>query len=171
MNKDQQEKIVDMLAELRYVGKNVKIDRTSWTELMMDIAKGVATRSHDSQTQCGSVICNRDNEIISTGYNGFIRNIDDTILPNTRPQKYDFMIHAEVNSILNSARQGKSTKCAIIYVTGMPCLRCLQYIWQAGIVKVIYGNQQTNMQQSEEFKLKTNLILALTDLEMEFYNP
>lgn len=162
---------IDLLVnKLGYTDKNIKMDRPSWTELMMDIAKKVATRSHDSQTQCGSVICNRDNEIISTGYNGFISHIDDTILPNVRDEKYAFMIHSEHSAILQCAKQGKSTKGAIIYVTGMPCLWCLQYIWQAGIVKVIYGNQQTNMQQSEESKLKTDLILALTGLEMEFYD-
>ena len=152
-----------------YFGENIKIDRPSWDSIMMDIAKKVSERSHDSQTKCGAVICNQDNEIISTGYNGFIRNIDDSILPNTRPQKYEFVIHGECNSIVNCARQGKSTKGAIIYVTAMPCLRCLQYIWQAGIVKVIYGNQQTNMQQSEESKQKTDLILQLTGLEVEEY--
>uniref|UniRef100_A0A6M3LDS0 Putative CMP/dCMP deaminase zinc-binding n=1 Tax=viral metagenome TaxID=1070528 RepID=A0A6M3LDS0_9ZZZZ len=147
------------------------IERPSWKDLMMGLAYFVSTRSHDAQTQCGAVLCNQDNEIISTGYNGFIRGVDDNVLPNLRPDKYEYMIHSEHNAILNCARQGKSTKDTTIYVTGMPCLQCLQYIWQAGIKKVIHCNQQTNMQQSDESKAKSEIILSLTGLEIEEYIP
>jgi len=159
------------LASFSKQAKNKEIDRPSWKDLMIGLAYFVSTRSHDAQTQHGSVVCNDDNEIISTGYNGFIRGIDDKTLPNIRPEKYDYMIHSEMNNILNCARQGKSTKGTTIYVTGMPCLRCLQYIWQAGIKKVIYANNQTHMQQSQESKLKSDIILQLTGLEIEEYIP
>lgn len=147
------------------------IDRPTWDDIMMGVATLVATRSHDAQTQCGSVLCNQDNEIIATGYNGFIRNIDDKVLPNVRDQKYALMLHSEINLIINCARQGKSTKDTTIYVTAHPCLQCLQYIWQAGIKKVIHGNQQTHMQQSQDSKLKSAAILYLTGLEIEEYVP
>ncbi len=147
------------------------INRPSWKDLMIGLAYFISTRSHDAETQCGAVICNNDNEIISTGYNGFIRGIDDTVLPNVRPEKYEFMIHSEKNAILNCARQGRPTKDTIIYVTGKPCLGCLQDIWQAGIKKVIHSNQQTHMQQSDESKKKSELILQLTGLEIEEYIP
>ena len=155
----------------KWQSSNHEINRPSWTELMLKLAKEISKRSHDSQTQHGSVICNQDNEIISTGYNGFISGVDDSVLPNTRPEKYEWMIHSENNAIINCARQGKSTKNATIYVTGMPCLQCLQYIWQAGIKKVIYGNQQSHMQQSQDSKLKSAAILYLTGLEIEEYVP
>ena len=150
---------------------NRPIKRPLWKDFMIGLAYFISTRSHDAQTQCGAVLCNDDNEIIATGYNGFVRGIDDKALPNTRPAKYDFMIHAEHNAILNCARQGKSTKGTTLYVTGMPCLFCLQYIHQAGIKKVIYSNQQTNMQQSDESRQKTKAILHLTGLEIEEYIP
>lgn len=96
-------------------------------------------KSHDPQTQCGCVIV-KDQTVISTGYNGFIRDIDDKVLANTRPAKYNFMIHAEINAIINCARQGKSTIGSTIYVTGQPCNTCLQYIWQAGILRIVYSD-------------------------------
>ena len=74
-----------------------------------------------------------------------MRGIDDSLLPNVRPEKYEFMIHSEISAILTCARQGRPTKGMTIYVTGMPCLRCLQYIHQAGIKKVIYGNHTSHI--------------------------
>jgi dCMP deaminase len=97
-------------------------------------------KSHDPQTQCGCVLVARDNTIVSTGYNGFIRGIDDSALPNTRPDKYPYMIHAEHNAILNCARQGKSTLGLRAFITGIPCANCLQYMWQAGIHDIYYSD-------------------------------
>jgi len=156
---------------LSFLEKNQPVDRIKWPDLMLFLAYIVSSRSHDVQTQHGAIICNQDNEIIATGYNGFVRGIDDSILPNTRPNKYAIMIHAEENSILNCARQGKSTKGTTIYVTGMPCLHCLQCIWQAGIIKVIYGKQLSHMQKSEDAEEKSNMILSLTGLEIEHRIP
>lgn len=150
---------------------NNPIQRPSWADVMMDLAFRMSKRSHDAQTQHGSVICNDDNEIITTGYNGFMRGIDDSLLPNVRPEKYEFMIHSEISAILTCARQGRPTKGMTIYVTGMPCLRCLQYIHQAGIKKVIYGNHTSHMQQSAESQIKSRIVVELSGLDIEEYVP
>ncbi len=140
----------------------VKIDKPSWDEYFLTLAFEIAKRSNDSQTQHGSVIVSSTNEIIASGYNGTIRNIDDKFLPNTRPEKYTWMIHSELNSILSCARQGKSTLGTTIYVTGEPCINCYQLIWQAGIKEIVYGNQQSNMQQSNDSKIKIEIFKFLT---------
>jgi dCMP deaminase len=96
-------------------------------------------RSHDIHTKCGCVfVINKT--IISHGYNGFIREIDDSILPLTRPEKYPFMMHAEQNAIFNCARNGISCNRATAYITGIPCTSCLQFMYQSGIVKIVYSN-------------------------------
>ena len=92
------------------------------------MAFDVSKRSCDGQSQCGCVLTTKTHEILATGYNGFMRDIDDTRLPNLRPEKYPWMIHAEHNAILSCARQGKSTLGATAYVTGEPCIYCLQYL-------------------------------------------
>jgi dCMP deaminase len=91
--------------------------------------------SHDIQTKCGCVLV-RDKTSISTGYNGFIREIDDNVLPRTRPEKYPFMIHAEANAIYNSTRLGRSTLGSTAYITGPPCMNCLQMLYQCGIIDI-----------------------------------
>lgn len=108
--------------------------RPSWDHTFMTMAYEIAKRSHDCQTQHGSIIV-KDNKILASGYNGFIRGIDDSKLPNTRPEKYPWMIHSEINALLNCEHRPVG---ATIYVTGHPCLHCYQCLYQAGISTIIY---------------------------------
>jgi dCMP deaminase len=113
--------------------------RRSWDRYFIQIAEHVATRSKDPSTQVGSVLV-RDRNIISTGYNGFPRGVNDN-LPERyeRPAKYDWTIHAEENALLTAARFGVSTAGTTIYVTPMaPCKDCAKAIIQAGVKEVIY---------------------------------
>ena len=50
-------------------------------------------------------------------------------------RKYPYVVHAELNAILNSI---KSLKNCTIYVTHFPCNECAKAIVQSGIKKVIY---------------------------------
>ena len=59
----------------------------------------MAQRSHDAQTQHGCVITDANHRIVGVGYNGFPRGLDDSSLPTTRPEKYHWMIHAEINAL------------------------------------------------------------------------
>lgn len=93
--------------------------------------------SHDAQTKCGCVLV-KNKSTISTGYNGFMRDISDFAFPTVRPYKYPFMIHAEANAIYNAAREGKSTIGATAYITAPPCTQCLQMLWQCGISEICF---------------------------------
>ena len=114
------------------------VDRIPWGDYFLSLASVVAKRSCDPQTQHGAVIVGLNKEILSTGYNGFVRGINDEVLPNLRPEKYTWMIHAEHNAILNCARNGIKLQNSTIYVTGPPCIYCLQYIYQVGITHIIH---------------------------------
>ena len=116
-----------------------KANIDSWDHIFMQEAILWSRRSHDIQTQCGCVIV-KDKTVVSTGYNGFVRDIDDNVLPNTRPEKYPFMMHAEANAIYNAVRLGRSTLGASIYITAPPCLSCLQMLYQCGIEKIFYSD-------------------------------
>lgn len=144
------------------------VDRLSWREYFILQAYLSSLRSLDAQTQCGCVIVNEKNTILSTGYNSFIGGIDDRVLPNLRPSKYDFMIHAEHNAILNCARNGISCEGATVYVTGPPCNNCLQFMHQAGISKIFYfdGNL-AKMTDNEDYQIKQYILLNLS--KMGFY--
>jgi len=152
---------------LRDLRKETK--RVSWNHIFLIEAHLWSKRSHDPQTQCGCVLVSPDHTVLSTGYNGFIRDIDDKALPNLRPatqdqliSKYDFMIHAEHNAILNCARQGRSTVASTAYITGPPCNWCLQYMWQAGITKIVYSDFQIpQMMKNDTHKRVKQALLEL----------
>lgn len=137
-----------------------KITRPKWIDMFLMEACFWSLRSHDAQTKCGCVLT-RDNTILSSGFNGFVRDIEDDVLPNIRPSKYKFMIHAEHNAILNCVRHGISTLDSIAYISGKPCLNCLQYMWQSGIRRIYYTDYSTPKmieKEDEDFKLLINLL-------------
>ena len=111
----------------------------SWQEYFMGIAFLSAKRSKDPVTQVGACIV-IDDKIIGIGYNGFPRGNNDDNMPWGKEgeyleTKYPYVVHAELNAILNS---NKSVKDATIYATPFPCNECSKAIIQSGISKVVY---------------------------------
>ena len=107
----------------------------------MGIALLSAQRSKDPNTQVGACIVNKDKKIVGTGYNGFPTGCSDLDLPWEREgdfikTKYPFVVHAELNAILNS-NQADLKGCSI-YVGLFPCNECAKAIIQAGIREIIY---------------------------------
>lgn len=134
-----------------------------WDTVFLKQAFEWAKKSHDAQTGCGAVLVTKDHRIISTGYNGFVRNIEDNILPNLRPEKYPWMIHAEHNAILDCAYQGKSAKGATMYVTSKPCLNCYQFMYQAGVSEIVYSDNDAIMTKTDsEYETNVEVFLWLT---------
>ena len=112
----------------------------SWHEHFMRMAELVATKSKDRSTKVGAVIVNNEHTVLSTGYNGFARSINDNIESrHDRPVKYFWTEHGERNAIYAAARNGIRLKGSIIYVTGggFPCADCARAIIQAGIVTAV----------------------------------
>ena len=73
------------------------------------------------------------------------------------------MIHAEHNAILDCARNGKCAEGCTVYVTGKPCLNCYQFMYQAGVVEIVYGNNDAVMTKvDEEYEANVEVFLWLT---------
>jgi len=142
----------------------LEINRPTWEHTFLTIAYEIAKRSHDAQTQCGAVVVNKNNRILGLGYNGFIRKINDNILPNIRPFKYDFMLHAELSSIMNCEHRPEN---GTIFTTGKPCLHCLQVIYQAGINKIVYDKNQIINMHDKEYEKKYDGLLYLLKNKIE----
>lgn len=112
--------------------------RPSKNQNYMDIALTIAQRSHDAETKVGAVLVNNTSgAIVATGYNGFVRGADDSQLPTTRPDKYEYILHAEDNLIANSARHGISMVNCSLVCTLSPCKHCMRMLLNCGITKVI----------------------------------
>ena len=143
-------------------------ERPEWNEYFMDIAFAVSKRSHDCQTQVGAIIVNQSNEIVTTGYNGFIRGAIKNILPNKRPLKYPWMIHAEHNAVLSAARQGKSVVGCKAYCTMHPCVPCAMALWQAGIEEV-YFRETSSAMLNKEHEIDFQVFQYVTHDRMKFH--
>lgn len=112
----------------------------SWDEYFMGLAHLSALRSKDPSTQVGACIVDQNKKVVSIGYNGLPIGCSDDEFPWGREggmleSKYAFVVHAELNAILNSPR---SLHGCTLYVSLFPCNECAKAIIQSGIRKVVY---------------------------------
>lgn len=109
----------------------------SWDEWFMKIMYIVASKSKDPKTKIGAVLV-KDRRIISTGYNGICKGVNDEIQERyERPDKYSWVEHGERNSIFAASKYGIATENTVLYTNGTPCTDCARAIIQAGISKVV----------------------------------
>jgi dCMP deaminase len=113
----------------------------------INIAKAISEKSKDPSTKVGAIIIDKDNRIISTGYNGFVSGNNEGYMTFERPMKYHLTIHAEMNALL-FAKQDLTDK--IMYVTHSPCVDCLKHILQSKIRLVYYDQLYSKYTISEK---------------------
>lgn len=116
----------------------------TWEEYFMGLAHLSGLRSKDPNTQVGAVIVDENNRVVSIGYNGFPSGVSDDEFPWGREggvldTKYAFVVHAELNAILNSQR---SVRGCTIYVSLFPCNECAKAIIQSGIRRIVYESDK-----------------------------
>jgi dCMP deaminase len=113
----------------------------SWDDYFMGVSILSAQRSKDPNTQVGACIVDQNKKIVGIGYNGFPIGCSDDDLPWARKAdtinntKYPYVVHAEVNAILNST---KKLHNATMYVALFPCNECAKLIIQSGITEIVY---------------------------------
>lgn len=126
-----------------------------WNYRYLELAKTVAGWSKDPSRQIGCVAVNDKGQILSVGYNGFPRGInDDDVRLNNRIEKYKYIVHAEKNMIYNATHNGVSLDGCTVYVSGLPvCSECAKGLIQVGVKKVIMedaANIRNNWAESWE---------------------
>src|SRR5690554_41823 len=102
----------------------------TWDQYFMGIAHLSANRSKDPSTRVGAVIVDPSKKIVGIGYNGFPSGVSDDENPWKREgdfteTKYAYVVHAELNAILNAPREVRG--CSI-YVSLFPCNECAKAI-------------------------------------------
>lgn len=108
----------------------------------VEVAKCIAAASKDPRYKIGAIIFDEHGNIRSTGYNGVPRRVADSPRRYEKPLKQFYVTHAEANAIAQAARTGVSTNNCTMLVWGKtPCANCAQLIIQAGIVKVVFQEE------------------------------
>ncbi len=124
--------------------------RPDWDEYFVDIAHVVSSRGNCCRRKVAAVIV-RDRRIISTGYNGTPRGIENCCdggcarcasdAPSGGNLGECICAHAEENAIVQAAYHGISVKDGTLYCTLSPCLMCTKMIINAGIKEVVFETE------------------------------
>lgn len=116
-------------------------------------ALAIAEDSPDEQTKVAALLINpHSGAVVGSGYNGFIRKGPDSVLPKTRPDKYDYIVHAEANLLYNCCRHGISTEKCVLYCTLSPCISCVRAIYQSGINEVYFKEKYRDFNENSNMK-------------------
>ena len=130
---------------------------TDKEKFYMDIAKLASSKSKDPKTKVGSVL-EKDGRILSIGYNGAPRNFPDELVPiedkgdKLIDKKNTYMVHSELNCILNYGGSLKDLIGSTLYVTVYPCEECAKALAQVGVSKVVYLHEYRKKEHMEASK-------------------
>ncbi len=95
--------------------------------------------SHCRRKQVGAIIV-KDGMIISDGYNGTPSGFENCCEDEQGYTKW-YVLHAEANAILKTARSSQSCNGATLYLTLSPCKECSKLIHQAGITRLVFQTE------------------------------
>ena len=120
-----------------------------------------AENSYCKRRKVGALVV-KDKTIISDGYNGTPSGFENVCEDDNNLTK-PYVLHAEANAITKLARSPNNNDGAILYVTASPCIECAKLIIQAGIKRVIYG---------EQYRLTDGIdLLRRANIEVTYLNP
>jgi len=122
-----------------------------WDKWFVHMAQYVSTASKDPSTQTGAVITDPNRRVISVGYNGLAKGVED--LPerlNNREIKYKIIVHCERNALLFANRMVEG--CTLYTWPFMSCSTCCSMVIQAGIKRCV-APWSDNPRWKDDFEL------------------
>ncbi len=132
--------------------------RPSWDEYFLNLAEQVSSRSPDPDTKHGCVLVDQDHRVISTGYNGPVSGFPNDLVPLTRPEKYDWFIHAEDNAV---AFARCDLRGATAYITGPPCAACFRRLLQVGVRRIVHASRKSKCISQTEMEACRTMATSL----------
>lgn len=136
-------------------------------KVYMQNALNMATLSQAIRKKVGCILVTPENLQIGA-YNGQPSGWDNRCEDVHETELFEHLvtkptvIHAELNAILHTARQGVSVKGSTIYVTLAPCSACSAMIAQAGITRVVFKQDYRDMSGVQLLKQHSIIVEQLT---------
>ena len=127
----------------------------------MRMARTWAENSYCQRRKVGALLV-KDQMIISDGYNGTPSGFENCC-EDANNVSLPYVLHAEANAITKVARSNNSSEGATLYVTASPCMECSKLIIQAGIKRVVYGEEYRIMDGIELLKKAGIEVVYLDD--------
>ena len=113
--------------------------------------------SRDPNTKVAAIVIDKNNNIRSIGYNGLPRRFEETTERWSKPNKYNYVVHAEANAIATAARNGVKLDGCILVSTLFPCNECGKLIIQAGIKKIVTCKPREESSWLESFNFSKEM--------------
>jgi len=136
-----------------------------WDVRFLELARFVSNWSLDPSTKVGAVISDKNNRVVSIGYNGFPKGIKDDERLNDRETKYKIIVHGEINAITFANRNLED--CTLYTYPFEPCPRCAGIIIQSGIKRIVAPINKTDRWEND-FKLSRQLFNE-ANIEIDYY--
>lgn len=121
------------------------MERQTWDEYFMNLAKAVSERSTCTRRKVGAVAVDLKHRIIGTGYNGAPANLSHCTsarcvrtlnnIPSGKELDRCRAIHAEANIVLQC---GERLNKATLYCTTKPCIACFKLLYGAGVDRIVW---------------------------------
>ena len=106
-------------------------------EFMLETARRFSSFSKDPSTKVGAIAVDENFRVLSIGYNGLPSKFPDNYESLSREEKNLITIHAEVNCILNAAKNGVSLQNSTMFISEPPCSNCAAALINAGVKKIV----------------------------------
>lgn len=113
-------------------------DRPGIDRVLFGMAQCMALRGTCTRKRVGAIIA-RDGRAVESGYNGAPRSLRHCQHDPENTERCEISVHAEANALIAAARHGVATEGATMYATVGPCLACASLIINAGILRLVYG--------------------------------
>ena len=131
------------------------MQRKSWEEYFLDMARTCSGRSNCLRAQVGAVIVGQDKKIKATGYNGTPSGVESCYergecyrikhnIPSGTCYETCRSIHAEQNAIIQAGQDRCQGATMYIWGHDFICILCKRFIIQAGIEKVVLKKDENS---------------------------
>lgn len=172
------EKLLEEI-ERRHINKendNFKsIEELSFDEINMNYAINESLNSADPNTQVGVAYVSENGKLLSVGYNKPPKGWDKTTFPWNRDvkkygeenTKYPYVIHAEMDGLVNYKGERNELINSTAYVTLFPCPNCAKLMIQNGITRVVYKDDKYHDTLEAE---ETRILFKQCNIEAIFFD-
>lgn len=117
--------------------------------------------SKDPSTKVGCIMIAPDSlQILSCGYNGLPRNINEKQKERWQyPLKSYYCEHSERNCLYNACRSGVKLEGCIAIVSLFPCAECARGLIQSGVSTIVtFEPDYTHHRWGQSFKISSDML-------------
>lgn len=123
---------------------------------MNNLLKSIAQNSNCQRRKVAAILCDENDNVISTGYNAVLGHDCCKRKYCTSGENLELCnsIHAEMLACVNHNIEGKT-----LYVNTFPCPVCTKYLIAGNIKKICFCEEYANYEESAQLLLEHNIEL------------